>query len=94
MLTPSQVAVVCCCWLCLQVAYNLVYSLGQHTYDTDCNLFLRVRQAAVVLKGPLGFNRLESRQGNADCLRRALSMPTKRLMCTTKKELWHTYSIY
>lgn len=28
---------------CVQVAYNLLYSLGNHTYDTDCNLFLRVR---------------------------------------------------
>jgi hypothetical protein len=24
------------------VAYNFVYSLGQHSYDADCNLFLRV----------------------------------------------------
>ncbi len=25
-----------------QVAYNLVYCLGQHAYDADCNLFLRI----------------------------------------------------
>lgn len=25
-----------------KVAYNLIYSLAQHIYDTDCNLFLRV----------------------------------------------------
>jgi hypothetical protein len=25
-----------------QVAYNFIYSLGQHSYDADCNLFLRV----------------------------------------------------
>jgi hypothetical protein len=24
------------------VAYNFIYSLGQHSYDADCNLFLRV----------------------------------------------------
>jgi hypothetical protein len=24
------------------VAYNLVYSLGQHSYDADLNLFLRI----------------------------------------------------
>ncbi|KAI8470981.1 MAG: hypothetical protein J3K34DRAFT_508101 [Monoraphidium minutum] len=24
------------------VAYNVVYSLGQHSYDADCNLFLRI----------------------------------------------------
>lgn len=33
------------CLVWLQVAYNLIYSLGQHTYDTDCNLFLRVSAA-------------------------------------------------
>lgn len=26
----------------VQVAYNFIYSLGQHSYDADCNLFLRV----------------------------------------------------
>jgi hypothetical protein len=24
------------------MAYNFVYSLGQHSYDADCNLFLRI----------------------------------------------------
>jgi hypothetical protein len=47
LLISSQISVVYCGWLPLQVAYNLVYSLGQHTYDTDCNLFLRVSQAAM-----------------------------------------------
>jgi hypothetical protein len=28
--------------LARQVAYNLIYSLGQHSYDADCSLFLRV----------------------------------------------------
>ncbi|KAF6260393.1 hypothetical protein COO60DRAFT_1637651 [Scenedesmus sp. NREL 46B-D3] len=28
--------------LVTEVAYNFVYSLGQHSYDADCNLFLRV----------------------------------------------------
>jgi len=26
----------------LQMAYNFIYSLGQHSYDADCNLFLRI----------------------------------------------------
>lgn len=25
-----------------EMAYNLVYSLGQHSYDADCHLFLRI----------------------------------------------------
>lgn len=32
----------CGCGASPQVAYNFVYSLGQHSYDADCNLFLRV----------------------------------------------------
>lgn len=28
--------------LVTEVAYNLIYSLGQHSYDADCNLFLRI----------------------------------------------------
>jgi hypothetical protein len=30
----------CCCWV--QVAYNFIHSLGQHSHDADCNAFLRV----------------------------------------------------
>ena len=26
----------------LETAYNLIYTLGQHTYDPDCNLFIKV----------------------------------------------------
>ena len=47
-----------------EVAYNMVYSLGQHMYDTDCNLFLRVSRdiAGKVAAGQsrLGFGCLPS----------------------------------
>lgn len=35
------------CSVCCQVAYNLIYCLGQHSYDADCNLFLRIFTADV-----------------------------------------------
>ncbi|EFJ41312.1 hypothetical protein VOLCADRAFT_98724 [Volvox carteri f. nagariensis] len=30
-----------------ETAYNLMYTLGQHSYDPDCQLFIRVRSGAV-----------------------------------------------
>jgi hypothetical protein len=44
LVVAPKIAVSCCFGVDVpQVAYNLIYSLAQHTYDTDCNLFLRVR---------------------------------------------------
>ena len=40
--------------LAVEVAYNLVYTLGQHLYDADCHLFLRVFTGEVGCWVPCG----------------------------------------
>ena len=65
---------------CPQMAYNMVYSLGQHSYDGDCNLFLRifsgdveeaVRQDQAALEEQVGWGRADRSVGGEVILRAA-----------------------
>ena len=62
------------------MAYNMVYSLGQHSYDADCNLFLRifsgdveeaVRQDQAALEEQVGWGRADRSVGGEAILRAA-----------------------